>query len=184
MATGSNLSEKSEMPNIWILRIGHRPQRDKRVTTHVALSSRALGASGIFVDTKDEVLETNVKSVVERFGGNFTIETGVSRKKILKDFDGEVVHLTMYGQRVDEALPKIKKDRDIMVVVGAEKVPPDVYQRADHNISVGNQPHSEIAALAIFLDRLTGGTELYAERDGKMTVIPNERGKTVIERDT
>jgi tRNA (cytidine56-2'-O)-methyltransferase len=56
-----------------------------------------------------------------------------------------------------------------------------VYQRADFNVSVGNQPHSEIAALAIFLYCFTGGSSLYSDRDGKMTVIPNERGKTVVE---
>jgi len=56
------------MPEMWIVRIGHRPERDKRVTTHVALTSRAFGASGIFVDTSDRVLEENVMSVCERFG--------------------------------------------------------------------------------------------------------------------
>jgi len=172
------------MPHIWILRIGHRPQRDKRVTTHVALSSRALGASGIFVDTEDRVLEENINSVVERFGGDFKIETGVKWKKKLKEFDGEIVHLTMYGQRLDEALPKIAKEKDILIVVGAEKVPPEVYQAADHNVSVGNQPHSEIAALAIFLDRFTDGKNLYSERYGILTVLPNERGKTVVEKHT
>jgi len=170
------------MSDIWIMRIGHRPQRDKRVTTHVALSSRALGCKGIYVDTEDPVLEENIRSVVDRFGGDYTIKTGVSWKEATKDFKGKVVHLTMYGQRVDEALVKIPRDEDIMIVVGAEKVPPEVYQRADFNVSVGNQPHSEIAALAIFLDRFTEGKNLYADRDGKMTVIPNERGKTVVDK--
>lgn len=169
------------MSKFWIIRIGHRPERDKRVTTHVALSSRALGASGIFVDTSDPKLEQNVKSVVDRFGGDFTIKTGVSWKSALKGFDGKVVHLTMYGERVDEALKKIPIDEDLMIIVGAEKVPPEVYQRADFNVSVGNQPHSEIAAMAIFLDRYTGGNNLYSERNGKLKVVPNERGKTVVE---
>jgi len=170
------------MPNIWILRIGHRPQRDKRVTTHVALSSRALGASGMYVDTADKTLEENIDGVVSRFGGDYKVSTGVQWKKMLKEFDGEIVHLTMYGQRMDEAMPKIPRDRDMLIVVGAEKVPPEVYQAADHNISVGNQPHSEIAALAIFLYEFTNGNNLYSDRDGRMTVIPNERGKTVVEK--
>lgn len=170
------------MANIWILRIGHRPQRDKRVTTHVALSSRALGASGIFVDTEDHVLEENIGSVAGRFGGDYRIETGVQWKKMLKEFDGEIVHLTMYGQRFDEAMPKISRNKDLLIVVGAEKVPPEIYQAADHNISVGNQPHSEIAALAIFLHEFTGGKNLYSDRNGELTVIPNERGKTVVEK--
>ncbi len=169
------------MSDIWIMRIGHRPERDKRVTTHVALSSRALGAKGIYVDTPDPVLEENIRSVVDRFGGDYTIKTGVTWREALKDFKGKVVHLTMYGQRVDVALPRIPKDEDIMIIVGAEKVPREVYDAADFNVSVGNQPHSEIAALAIFLDRFTEGKALYADREGKLTVIPNERGKTVVE---
>ncbi|MDR0334846.1 MAG: tRNA (cytidine(56)-2'-O)-methyltransferase [Methanomassiliicoccaceae archaeon] len=169
------------MTGIWIMRIGHRPQRDKRVTTHVALSARALGAKGIFIDTGDRVLEDNIKSVCERFGGDFQITTGVKWKDIVKNFDGVVVHLTMYGQRLDRALETIPDDRDMMIIVGAEKVPPEVYERADFNVSVGNQPHSEIAALSIFLDRFTSGNALYEDRDGKFTVIPNERGKTVVE---
>ena len=145
------------MSDIWIMRIGHRPERDKRVTTHVALSSRALGAKGIYVDTEDPVLEENIRSVATRFGGDYSIQTGVTWQKATKDFKGKIVHLTMYGQRVDEALPKIPTDEDIMVIVGAEKVPAEVYQRADFNISVGNQPHSEIAALVIFLYFYSGG---------------------------
>ena len=128
------------MSDIWIMRIGHRPERDKRVTTHVALSSRALGAKGIYVDTEDPVLEENIRSVATRFGGDYSIQTGVTWQKATKDFKGKIVHLTMYGQRVDEALPKIPTDEDIMVIVGAEKVPTEVYQRADFNISVANQP--------------------------------------------
>ena len=169
------------MPKIWVMRIGHRPERDKRVTTHVALSSRAFGVSGIYVDTEDRVLETNVRSVCERFGGDYTIETGVKWKNVVKKHDATVVHLTMYGQRFDEALTKIPKDKDMIIIVGAEKVPPEIYQNSDFNVSVGNQPHSEIAALAVFLDRFTEGKALYEDRDGKMTVIPNERGKTVVE---
>ena len=169
------------MSDIWIMRIGHRPERDKRVTTHVALSSRALGAKGIYVDTEDPKLEENIRSVVDRFGGDYQIRTGVTWREATKDFKGKVVHLTMYGSRVDEAIPRIPKDEDIMIIVGAETVPPEVYQRADFNVSVGNQPHSEIAALAIFLDRFTEGKALYADRGGKLTVVPNERGKTVVD---
>lgn len=170
------------MSGIWIMRIGHRPERDKRVTTHVALSSRALGAKGIFVDTGDPVLEENIRSVVGSFGGDFIIKTGVPWKEMVKDFKGKVAHLTMYGQRIDDAIGKITLDEDLLIIVGAEKVPFEVYERADFNISVGNQPHSEIAALAIFLDRLTGGKALYEDRGGQMTVVPNERGKVVVEK--
>ena len=48
------------------------------------------------------------------------------------------------------------------------------------NIAVGNQPHSEIAALAIFLDRFFQGKELTQSFDNaKMKIIPSSRGKSV-----
>jgi len=54
---------------------------------------------------------------------------------------------------------------------------------ADCNISIGNQPHSEIAALAIFLDRLFEGKQFdKGFSDGKMKIIPAEKGKNVIRR--
>lgn len=146
----------------------------------MALTSRALGAKGMYVDTADKVLEGNIQSVSERFGGDFSVRSGVRFKDAAKNFGGKIVHLTMYGERVDEVIPRIPRDQDILIVVGAEKVPPEVYQTADFNVSVGNQPHSEISALAIFLDRFTEGKALYSDRGGKMTVIPNERGKTVV----
>ena len=166
---------------IVVLRLGHRPTRDQRVTTHVALTARALGADEIWVSTEDPGLEKTVRSVVDRFGGKFRIKTGVDFRKVIRSWKGEVVHLTMYGESLSKALPSIKV-KDLMIVVGAEKVPREVYDLADRNISVGNQPHSEIAALAIFLDRLRKGKALERPFGGKLTVVPNPRGKTVIDR--
>ncbi|MEM2794952.1 MAG: hypothetical protein QXY49_03760, partial [Thermofilaceae archaeon] len=72
--------------------------------------------------------------------------------------------------------------KDILVVVGAEKVPADVYKLADFNVAIGNQPHSEVAALAVFLDRLYGGKELLKKfKGGRLVIIPSLRGKKVIE---
>jgi tRNA (cytidine56-2'-O)-methyltransferase len=171
--------------DIYVLRLGHRPSRDKRITTHVALTARALGAKGIYVSTKDPELEASVRDVAERFGGDFEIRTGVRWRTFLKDFEGTKVHLTMYGVHVDDAIPRIQREmrEKVLVVVGAEKVPPEVYQESDFNVAVGNQPHSEVAALAIFLDRLTEGSGLRSEFEGKMKVLPCERGKRVVNRD-
>ncbi len=170
------------MPEIYILRLGHRPERDKRITTHVALTARALGARGIYVSTPDKELERSVRSVVRRFGGDFQITTGVKWKPFLKEFEGTSVHLTMYGTHIDDALPRV---RDVaadkmLIVVGAEKVPPEVYQWSTFNIGVGNQPHSEVAALAVFLDRFSQGEGLRHDFDGHMKVLPCERGKKVV----
>ncbi|NPA75536.1 MAG: tRNA (cytidine(56)-2'-O)-methyltransferase [Euryarchaeota archaeon] len=168
---------------ITVLRMGHRPQRDKRITTHVALVARAFGADSILISTEDKHVEASVRDVVSRFGGDFSIESGVSWRHVLRSFEGVKVHLTMYGLPVDEVMPRIPRDRDMLVVVGAEKVPREVYDTVDFNIAVGNQPHSEVAALAIFLDRYFNGEELKKDFHGKWKVVPQERGKKVVRMD-
>ena len=166
---------------ISILRLGHRIPRDRRITTHVALVARAFGADCVLVSTKDSVLERSVSNVVEKFGGDFHISTGVNWRRTLKEWQGTIVHLTMYGERLKDALPKIGK-KDLIIVIGGEKVPAEVYDIADHNVSVGNQPHSEVAALAVFLDRLLGGEPLEREFEGRMRIVPSEKGKNVVGR--
>jgi len=166
---------------IKVLRIGHRPSRDKRITTHVALVARALGAEGIFISTKDPDIEKTVRSVVTRFGGDFEIKTGIPWKRTLNSWGGLKVHLTMYGMPMDEALPKIR-GKDVLVIIGAEKVPAEIYQKADFNIAVGNQPHSEVAALALFLDRYHDGKEFKrCFENARLKIVPNLRGKTVVD---
>jgi len=165
---------------ITILRIGHRIQRDKRITTHCALVSRAFGADKILIDTLDKKIEETVLSTCKRFGGNFEIKTGIKSKKIIEEWKGTIVHLTMYGEKLDKVVKKIDTKKDILVIVGAEKVPRYIYELADFNISVGNQPHSEVAALAIFLDRVTNGKWINKKFNGKLEIMPCDRGKKVI----
>ena len=165
---------------ITILRIGHRISRDKRITTHVALVARAFGANKIFIDCEDKKIEETIRSTCFHFGGDFNIESGVDVKKIIKNWDGNVVHLTMYGDELEKSVNKIDKNCDLLVVVGAEKVPAYVYDFADFNVSVGNQPHSEVAALAVFLDRYTKGRWIGKKFNGKMEIIPCNKGKKVV----
>lgn len=164
-----------------VLRIGHRPARDKRITTHVALVARAFGADGIVISTKDSGIERTIRSVVSRFGGEFQIESGVPWKQVLNSWHGIKVHLTMYGMPLDEAMPHIR-GKDVLVIVGAEKVPAELYELADYNIAVGNQPHSEVAALALFLDRYYAGKAFDREfGNARLRIVPSERGKTVVD---
>lgn len=170
---------------IEVLRLGHRPARDKRVTTHVCLTARALGASRVRIAEDDPSIARTVASVADRFGGSFRIESGTGWKgpiKAWKDAGGLVVHLTMYGEPLGDAAARLRASgKDLLVVVGAEKVPSELYQMADANVAVGNQPHSEVAALALLLDRLTSGAWEQAQFDGAtMRVVPNPRGKTVL----
>lgn len=171
-----------------VLRWGHRP-RDFRVTTHVALTARAFGASGfILADIEDKSLKENVEKVVADWGGTFSFEMGVPWKKAIAEWKtnrGLVVHLTMYGENIADTdlVSRIRaSQRDIMVIVGSQKVPGELYSErfSDYNISVGGQPHSEVAALAIFLDRLFEGLELLKEfENARIRVYPSRRGKSL-----
>ncbi len=164
-----------------ILRIGHRPERDQRVTTHVALTGRALGASGMFLATSDKDIVKSVLDVADRWGGPFFCEDNVSWRTCIKGWKaagGKVVHLTMYGINLPAIIGEIRPCEKILVVVGAEKVPGEMYGLADYNVAVTGQPHSEIASLALFLDRLYEGTEFAREFPGaKIRIVPSRVGK-------
>ncbi|QSW98115.1 tRNA (cytidine(56)-2'-O)-methyltransferase [Haloterrigena alkaliphila] len=181
-------------PAVAVLRLGHRPGRDERMTTHVGLTARALGADRVwFPDNAGQSLET-VEDITDRFGGPFAVELTDSPQGVIGDWEGRVVHLTMYGERVQDVEDEIRKahrsegdesgGEPILIVVGAEKVPFDVYEAADWNVGVTNQPHSEVAGLAVFLDRLFEGRELEREwADADRRVVPMETGKRVESED-
>jgi len=185
-ATRSNKEEKNKQ-EIVVLRWGHRPQRDARLTTHVALAARALGASGFLLsDTVDEKIRETVEKVTRNWGGKFFFEMGTPWKSAVRDWKakgGIVVHLTVYGENIQTSnvLERIKNLRkDLLVMVGSQKVPKDFFSNdvSDFNVSIGSQPHSECAALAIFLDRFFEGKELVKEfKKAKINVVPRERGK-------
>lgn len=171
---------------ISVLRLGHRLPRDERITTHVALVARAFGADEIiYAGQKDSSFEDSVKRITENWGGEFPVsysKSPVSAIKKYKKGGFRIVHLTMYGIPLPEVKSKIK-GRKILVVVGAERVPMEIYELADFNIAVTSQPHSEVAALAITLDRLQSGKQLERSFDkkfkGKIKLKPNKKGKTV-----
>ncbi|GGM73346.1 tRNA (cytidine56-2'-O)-methyltransferase [Halarchaeum rubridurum] len=173
-------------PEVAVLRFGHRPGRDDRMTTHVGLTARALGADRVILpDNAGQSLET-IRDITTRFGGPFEAELDDSQPATIRDWDGRVVHLTMYGERVQDVEGEVRAaHRDaaepLLVVVGGEKVPFEVYDEADWNVGVTNQPHSEVAGLAVFLDRLFEGRELDREwRDAEQVVVPEATGKTVV----
>lgn len=170
-----------------VLRWGHRPQRDLRLTTHVALSSRALGASKfILADTIDQKIRETVERVNARWGGEFSFEMGTKWKTIVHDWKGAggvVVHLTAYGENIQTStvIDRIRAtQKPVLVLVGSQKVPREFYSAefSDFNVAIGNQPHSECAALAIFLDRFFLGKFLGKTfKNAKIRIVPQDRGK-------
>lgn len=176
------------MDEVYVLRWGHRP-RDFRVTTHVALVARAFGARGfILSDVEDWNVRASIEKIVDAWGGPFSFEMGLPWRKVVEDWHGRggfIVHLTMYGLNLDESLLSEIRNRsgNLLILVGSKKVPGEFFSSkvSDYNLAVGNQPHSEVAALAVFLDRLFRGEELKREfKDAKLKVVPSERGKRIV----
>src|SRR3989304_3162577 len=157
------------MQKIVVLRGGHRAQRDARLTTHVALAARALGASGFLLsDNEEKKIKETIEKITKSWGGVFFFKMGKPWKNIVgdwKDEGGITVHLTAYGENIQtsDVLERIKEPgKDILLLVGSQKVPREFFsvEISDFNVSIGSQPHSECAALAVFLDRFFEGKEL------------------------
>ena len=186
MVTGSSGSSRRRprrrAPAVSVLRIGHRPNRDQRLSTHVALVARAFGAQRLYLHPPDPALSARVERVRGRFGGSFHVEGVRNWEELVKAFDGKVVHLTMYGRPLDRCLARIRGARGVLLVVGGAKVPSELYRLADYNVAIGHQPHSEVAALAIALDRLVGPTATRPLRGARSVIVPSARGKHLVNR--
>lgn len=171
---------------ITVLRLGHRRGRDDRISTHVGLTARQFGAdSVIYSGAHDEKMMESLRDLGERWGGDFTVQYREDWRNVVNEFPGVVVHLTMYGIPLSDKMPAIRDNtevEDLLIIVGGEKVPADVFEMADHNVAVGNQPHSEVAALAVFLHDRFEGEELDHDFSGaQIRVVPQDQGKKTVE---
>jgi len=168
---------------IEVVRIGQRLVRDDRVTTHVALVSRGFGAERIYMTEVNPEIKETIEKINNTWGGNFQVEFIEKWKTIVKKKKEEgfkIVHLSMYGERINDAQEEIQNEENLLIVVGAEKVPREIYELADYNVGVGSQPHSEISALAILLDRIQNGKQFEKEfPNAKRKIIPTKNGKNV-----
>jgi len=171
---------------VTILRLGHRPFRDKRITTHCALVSRAFGAERFcYSGVQDNEVVEVVKKVRERWGGDFKMEyvdQPLAFAKNFKESGGVVIHLTMYGENITDKIKDIKgiSVKNLLLIVGGSKVPREYYEVADYNIAIGNQPHSEVSALAIFLYMLNNDCLNLEFENRKIKIIPSNNNKKVI----
>ena len=135
-------------------------------------------------DTHDGQLATTVEKVVEEFGGKFIVETGVPWRSTIvnwKKSSGSVIHLTAYGLRLQDVIEEIKSVKsDKLIIVGAEKMPGEVFQLADWNVAVTNQPISEVSALGIFLDWLSDHHMREEFPGARRKILPSGHGKNVL----
>lgn len=170
---------RSAGPRVSVLRVGHRAGRDPRLTTHVALTARALGAERLYLHPPDDALAERVARVGHEWGGDFSVEGVADWKALVRKFDGTVVHLTMYGEPFERVAARLRRRASLLIVVGGAKVPPDLYRLAGVNVAVGHQPHSEVAALAVTLAALRGVPGPGAWPGATKEIVPQRAGKRV-----
>lgn len=163
--------------------------RDSRTSTHLFLVARAFGANGVlYTGRVDKALEERIQKVVDDWGGSFKLEHCNDWKSAVKEWKGnggEIIHLTMYGLPLQKVIGRIRlSQKPKLVVVGGTKVPSEMYELANWNVSIISQPHSEIAALSVFLHEFFEGKELNRPFDrAKMKIAPQKQGKKIIVED-
>jgi len=170
------------LKGIRVVRVGHRYVRDYRTLTHLCLVARALGAESIYLEEVEKELETTVSEVNSTWGGDFALLEGKWRRLFLdaRKEGRTIIHLTMYGTPLQEALPELRKHDRFLIAVGGPKVPGEVFKMADYNVAVTSQPHSEVAALAITVHELQNGEELKKVfRNYRLRIVPSAKGKEV-----
>ena len=129
-----------------------------RAELYKMVDKRGITAKDLF-HWKITVIEVKLKNVLD-----------LTDPKIRKKF----------GIELSDKLEEIQDFREgnVLIVVGGVKVPGQIFELADFNIAIGNQPHSEVAALAVFLDRITEGKARKQKfQDANYEIVPMEKGK-------
>ncbi|MFX0087444.1 MAG: tRNA (cytidine(56)-2'-O)-methyltransferase [Candidatus Hodarchaeota archaeon] len=177
-----------------VLRIGHRIDRDKRISSHLALVARALGAKKMIITGEQDLnLENSINKVSESWGGNFHLEIVPydEWKTIIEKWKytgRKIIHLTMYGENLSvfeksKAFNELRKQsNNVAVVLGGEKIPGKVFRYSDWNIAITNQPHSEVGSLAIFLDHFFDNALETSFKNSKKQIIPSLEGKKIFKK--
>ncbi|MBS3052242.1 MAG: tRNA (cytidine(56)-2'-O)-methyltransferase [Candidatus Aenigmarchaeota archaeon] len=166
---------------ITILRLGHRIFRDQRITTHCGLTARAFDASDMtYCGEKDEKMEDSIKKVANAWGDVFEVKYEKNWKQFIKESKNHgktIVLLTMYGIDSHSIINELRSKEQLIVVIGSEKVPSDIYSFVDYQVAITNQPISEVSALGIFLDRFFENKPDKKFENSKIKVVPQLRGK-------
>ena len=124
---------------VWVLRLGHRRGRDPRLTTHVALTARALGCNGIILSgEKDDSIIENINEIVKNWGSFW----GEIWKKLEEDrhkLNGILTRLTQQKKKIGKLAKKYEKQ--------LKRVSADQSKRKKILVQIRNQKSMELAAI-------------------------------------
>ena len=74
----------------------------------------------MYLSKPDSRVVTTIDEVVAKFGGDFEIEPLSNPKKFAKNWEGQIVHLTMFGLPLRDVEDKLREEQSpILFIVGA-----------------------------------------------------------------
>jgi tRNA (cytidine56-2'-O)-methyltransferase len=148
------------------------------------MTARQFGADRIiYSGEEDSNMMESLEDVCDRWGGFFEVEYREDYRRVIKEFEGTTVHLTMYGLPFQDHVEEVKgSEEDLLLVAGSQKVPRDIYDLVDHNLAVGNQPHSEVTAVGVFLYELHDGAIKEEFPGAAIDVVPTDGKKKLEEQ--
>ncbi len=144
----------------------------------------------IIAGEQDLNLKNSIEKVSESWGGYFQLEmVPYDEWKLIiekwKHKGKKIIHLTMYGENlsvIEKSKPfneLRRQPNNVAIVLGGEKIPGKVFRYSDWNIAITNQPHSEVGALAIFLDHFFDNALKTTFKKSKKQIIPSLEGKKI-----
>ena len=147
----------------------------------MGLAARAFGASSIiFTTPKNSRVVRYFKGLSARWGGNFNVEfTNDWRKELDVKKNYKVVYLTRFGVPIRSVESILRTYKNLVVVVSTTDNKSAI-RRADFNVSISTQPHTNISAISVFLHEFYSGRELALHfENARYKVVPAARGMRV-----
>jgi tRNA (cytidine56-2'-O)-methyltransferase len=144
----------------------------------IALTARAFGASEVvYTSDKDQKLIRQIKNIVNKWGGVFSINFVKNWKKYIEEKKNyKTIYLTMYGKSLNSTNSFVRDYKNLLIIVSSIDINKSIFQIADFNISITNQPHCEASSIAVFLHHFYEGRELAIHfENAKYKIVPSER---------
>lgn len=157
---------------ITVLSIG---EKNPRVKLNLCLTARAFGAAKIiFVGRRDANISKHISAINGTWGGIFKVDFASSVKSAVEPLTKyKSVYLTMFGLPLKQLKYTVKTYKNILLIVTSKEYDKQVGELADFKLSITSQPHSQAAAIAIFLHEFFDGREQAMQfQNAKVKVVP------------
>ncbi len=170
---------------IVVLAIG-KPKYESMVD--ICLTARALGASSVVLTSSSHEMNSKLKRfcsfITNKWGGSFSAQFTSNWKNYMHSKTNyKTVYLTRYGIPIQKQQYSIRSYKNILLIISTDKEMPELNKLSDFNISITAQPHSSIAAMAIFLNTYYAGRELSLNfSKAQYKVVPSPHDSILKER--